>query len=550
MLDGLNRLAARLARAVLAWTTGRVDAARRPWLEALAAELDEIDGGLAQLAWALGGLRVLWLDRRRHLAAATYRCGPDALLVATAAALLALTVRTVDLYAWVALVLVVLFVLGLLAMLPAIDIVAHALRPLFRLADAAQTAAPRRAIHARYLLVAVGPPVSLAITFVLGMHLAGHPAFFVVLLGLSLAATVLVVGAHRSVIGAAIGSRVAASFDAHPGEWSRLRPAALAGLVVTLGLLLLLALRATLALDQALASGPVMAGVIVGAADRPALDATLARAGVAQPDVHLTTPVRILAVNGVPLDQLYSLVPRGLPPGKPPPPAPPPVQLPLVRQMATTQFTAIQGYDLAGGQLLSEVASQFSPDWGHFGGGPDEVRGPPGRLLDAADANTLNAVIAMGEIEHDDISNGDTLTVQGLATGTTLTLRVVGEYDASDGTDGPVFGRILADDSVPRTLSGGNPAYADAFHLAASQRAPTLERVRQAVPAAQVYDFATDRGGPGADPNDVRFTGPLGAELAWSFTHALILAETAACWALLAAIVLVTRREARAHLRG
>lgn len=57
----------RLARAVLAWATGRVDPGRREWIDALGAELDVIDGGGRRLAWALGAVG-LALTLRGHSA--------------------------------------------------------------------------------------------------------------------------------------------------------------------------------------------------------------------------------------------------------------------------------------------------------------------------------------------------------------------------------------------------------------------------------------------------------------------------------------------------
>ncbi len=52
-----DRMAAATARRLLAWVARRLDPARQIWLEALRAELDVIDGGIAQLVWAVGGLR-------------------------------------------------------------------------------------------------------------------------------------------------------------------------------------------------------------------------------------------------------------------------------------------------------------------------------------------------------------------------------------------------------------------------------------------------------------------------------------------------------------
>jgi len=58
-------VAARAARALLAWSAGRVDPWDRVWIDAMRGEVDEIGGGWAQLAWAAGALRLVWIARSR-----------------------------------------------------------------------------------------------------------------------------------------------------------------------------------------------------------------------------------------------------------------------------------------------------------------------------------------------------------------------------------------------------------------------------------------------------------------------------------------------------
>ena len=114
-------------------------------------------------------------------------------------------------------------------------------------------------------------------------------------------------------------------------------------------------------------------------------------------------------VNGVPLVQL--LQPTDDP------------------QALVNKFIGIQGYDLAHGQFPDGAGMGFGPDWGSDGPGPDQILGPPGRLLDAHDANTLNVLIPMNQNGLDYRTyNGSTITVQSLVTGQTLSLHVVGEY--------------------------------------------------------------------------------------------------------------------------
>jgi hypothetical protein len=57
----LDRVAARAARNLLVWSARRADPSRRGWIVALRHELHEIDGGWARLAWAIDGLRVVYL---------------------------------------------------------------------------------------------------------------------------------------------------------------------------------------------------------------------------------------------------------------------------------------------------------------------------------------------------------------------------------------------------------------------------------------------------------------------------------------------------------
>jgi hypothetical protein len=51
----LDRIATLAALRLLAWVGKHIDPAQQLWLDALRAELDVIDGGLARLAWSAGG---------------------------------------------------------------------------------------------------------------------------------------------------------------------------------------------------------------------------------------------------------------------------------------------------------------------------------------------------------------------------------------------------------------------------------------------------------------------------------------------------------------
>jgi hypothetical protein len=59
--QALDRAAARAARGLLAWSARHAGTSRRGWIVALRHELHQIDGGWNRLAWAVDGLRVVYL---------------------------------------------------------------------------------------------------------------------------------------------------------------------------------------------------------------------------------------------------------------------------------------------------------------------------------------------------------------------------------------------------------------------------------------------------------------------------------------------------------
>jgi hypothetical protein len=63
----LDRAAQTLAQRLLTWVGGRLDPERRVWLDGLRAELDAIGDGGGQLRWAMGGLLLLWAERRHTM---------------------------------------------------------------------------------------------------------------------------------------------------------------------------------------------------------------------------------------------------------------------------------------------------------------------------------------------------------------------------------------------------------------------------------------------------------------------------------------------------
>jgi hypothetical protein len=63
----VDRLARAAARLIVGWCERVADPARRTWLQALRAELDTIEGGPAQLRWALGSLALVRIPRRHEV---------------------------------------------------------------------------------------------------------------------------------------------------------------------------------------------------------------------------------------------------------------------------------------------------------------------------------------------------------------------------------------------------------------------------------------------------------------------------------------------------
>lgn len=63
-MNTLDGWAGAMAMHLVTWLDGRVDASRRGWIVALAAETENIDGGWNKLRWAISGLPLAWSFRR------------------------------------------------------------------------------------------------------------------------------------------------------------------------------------------------------------------------------------------------------------------------------------------------------------------------------------------------------------------------------------------------------------------------------------------------------------------------------------------------------
>jgi hypothetical protein len=446
-----DRLAARAARHILAWSGKRLGGADRDWLDALAAEIEQIEGGGAQLMWAVGGLRLVWRSGRRQTMSRVYRFSPIALIVLGVALLAWLAAGLAQQYAILAVALGVLTVIGLLVAVPSLRAFVRA-----------------------------------GVKVVNGWLAARH----------------------------ADQQRVRRT-------WSRLALIASALCLVTL---VGLGLALSAAVEQLLAQGPATMGVVASTADRSAVEGALRQVlSTTRQDVYLTTLVTPLAVNDTPLAQLG--------------------------QGAVNKYTSIQGFDLAHGQLPD--ITNFEDGAGSNGPGPDEILGPRGRRLAASDANTYNVMVAANcpQAACPDYRpiNGDLVSVQSQMTGQIVQLRIVGQYYVEDGEPIPLFGMVLADDSVVRLLTGDAPSYAYGVRIGAAQRQTLVARLKAVAPSAQLFDFT--RLGSGSDPGYTDFTDPITAEVSFAGDQAGLVGTVALLAALLASILIVASLEIRAYVR-
>jgi hypothetical protein len=124
----LDRIATLAALRLLAWVGKHIDPAQQLWLDALRAELDAIDGGIARLVWAVGGLRLIWFERRRHMVNATYRYGPVLLPGLEAALFVGLTWSLIQHYGSLVVILLELAGLGLVVAVPVFTALGHVIR--------------------------------------------------------------------------------------------------------------------------------------------------------------------------------------------------------------------------------------------------------------------------------------------------------------------------------------------------------------------------------------------------------------------------------------
>jgi ABC-type antimicrobial peptide transport system permease subunit len=185
--------------------------------------------------------------------------------------------------------------------------------------------------------------------------------------------------------------------------------------------------------------------ILANSQDAPQVEAQLGRLpSVSNEQVSLAAPARLIAINGQP-------APTTSAPSE------------------TENLTGINGFDLAKGSLPPATLAQ----------GTQDARA--GRLLNASDAGTLNAVFPLSESDAPyKLKLGDEVVVDSIDGKTTQTLHVVGFYTGLGTFAG--LSAILADHGVAATLSNGHPYTIFAVRLPTATQSQELQSIKQAVP--------------------------------------------------------------------
>ena len=185
--------------------------------------------------------------------------------------------------------------------------------------------------------------------------------------------------------------------------------------------------------------------VLANSQDAPLVAAQLGKLpSVSHEQVSLAAPARLIAINGQPAPTTSV-------------------------QSETANLTGINGFDLAKGSLPPATLTQ----------GAQDARA--GRLLNASDAGTLNAVFPLSESDAPDkLKLGDQVVLSSLDGKTTRTLHVVGFYTGLGTFAG--LSAILTDRGAAMTLSNGHPYSIFAVRLPPAAQSQDLQTIKQAVP--------------------------------------------------------------------
>jgi putative ABC transport system permease protein len=185
--------------------------------------------------------------------------------------------------------------------------------------------------------------------------------------------------------------------------------------------------------------------ILANSQDAPLVAAQLGKlTNASNEQVSLASPARLVAINGQP-------APTTSAPSE------------------TANLTGINGFELAKGSLPPATLVQGTQD------------AHAGRLLNASDAGTLNAVFPLSESDTPDkLTLGDLVTVSSLDGKTTQTVHVVGFYTGLGTFAG--LSAILTDRGVAATLSNGHPYTIFAIRLPPATQTQDLQTIKQAVP--------------------------------------------------------------------
>ncbi|HEY1389536.1 MAG TPA: FtsX-like permease family protein [Ktedonobacterales bacterium] len=185
--------------------------------------------------------------------------------------------------------------------------------------------------------------------------------------------------------------------------------------------------------------------ILANSQDAPLVATQLGRlANVSNEQVSLAAPARLMAIDG-------QAVPTASGPSE------------------TANLTGVNGFDLAKGSLPPATLAQGTQDT------------HAGRLLNARDAGTRNAVFPLSESDAPDkLKLGDDIVMSSLDGKATQTLHVVGFYTGLGTFAG--LSAILTDRGVAATLSNGNPYTIFAVRLPPATQSQDLQAIKQAVP--------------------------------------------------------------------
>ena len=234
--------------------------------------------------------------------------------------------------------------------------------------------------------------------------------------------------------------------------------------VFAVGLVLVLGQNLKASFNQFIANTSTLnALVLASGADKTAVDEQLAQAaGVERKVVNTASQDIPTAINSTPIAQVVQAATAT---GR------------YTVADVTGSIRGTEGYDLASGQ---------TPDPRDFALAKGSHDAHIGRNLDASDAGTTNALVPVVATQAPlNLELGDTITIASPLTNQSLTLTIVGFYQAVNLGVEP----IQVDNSVVITISGGKQFYAFSLRLDPQTADATLAKIQDAVPGVQTFSL-------------------------------------------------------------